>query len=168
MFDGEIVVVGRLSRGQLILTEVEVNGRPIEAVIDTGTEITIANSALRDQLLRRQPDEDSTIKIAGVTGVEADLQFAKLAEIRIGPVIVQNVAIAFADVPSFEVFGLSEKPALLLGTDLMEQFRKVQLDFHARKVRFQLKKCERNTVRIRTAPGYASRLSADRGSACSS
>lgn len=166
-FDGEIVVTARLSRGQLILTEVTVNGEPIEAVIDTGTEVTIANSALRDALLRSSPDKDDTLTITGVTGVEAELQFAKLAEIRLGPVIVRNVAIAFADVPPFEVFGLSDKPALLLGTDLMEQFRKVQLDFQARKVRFQLKRCERNTVRIRTAPGYASRLSADRGTACS-
>ena len=40
-------------------------------------------------------------------------------------------------------------------------------EIEARKVRFQLRKCERNTVRIRTSPGYASRLSADRETACS-
>ena len=165
-FDGEIVVTARLSRGQLILTEVEANGEEVEAVIDTGTEITIGNSALRD-MLRARSDKDSTLTIIGVTGVEAEIQFAKIARIKLGPVLFQNVAIAFADVPPFAVFGLDEKPALLLGTDLMEQFRKVSLDFHERKVRFQLRKCKTNTVRIRTAPSYASRLSADRPSACS-
>lgn len=166
-FDGEIVVRARLNRGQLILTEVEANGHEIEAVVDTGSEVTIGNSALRDMLLRRKPDRDSMVTITGVTGVEADLQFGTVREIRLGPVLLRNVAIAFADVPPFAVFGLDERPALLLGTDLMEQFRKVSLDFHARKVRFQLPKCERQTVRLRTAPSFSLRLSADRPSACS-
>jgi hypothetical protein len=48
---------------------------------------------------------------------------------------------AFADVPPFKVFGLSGQPALLLGTDLLETFRRVSLDFTARKVRFQLRRC---------------------------
>ena len=166
-FDGEIVVRARMQRGQLILTQVRANGLEVEAVIDTGTEITIGNGALRERLIRRNPKALETVIVAGVTGVEAELTIARVAELRLGPVILQNVPIAFADVPPFAVFGLSEEPSLLLGTDLMEQFRKVSLDFAARKVRFQLRKCERNTVRIRTSPTYASRLSADRQSACS-
>lgn len=166
-FDGEIVVRARLRRGQLILTEVKANGTAVDAVVDTGTEITIGNSALREKLIRRNPKALEKVVVTGVTGVEAELTIARVAEIRLGPVVLQNVPIAFADVPPFAVFGLSEEPSLLLGTDLMEQFRKVSLDFEARKVRFQLRKCERNVIRIRTAPSYASRLSADRGSACS-
>jgi predicted aspartyl protease len=49
--DGEIVVTARLRKGQLILTRA--NGRQVGAVIDTGSEITIGNGVLRDQLLRR-------------------------------------------------------------------------------------------------------------------
>ena len=45
---------------------------------------------------------------------------------------LQNVPMAFADIPPFAVFGLDEEPALLLGTDLMETFRKVSLDFDKR------------------------------------
>ena len=166
-FDGEIVVRARMQRGQLILTQVRANGLEVDAVIDTGTEITIGNGALREKLIRRNPKALETVIVTGVTGVEAELTIARVAEIRLGPVVLQNVPIAFADVPPFAVFGLSDEPSLLLGTDLMDQFRKVSLDFAARKVRFQLRKCERNTVRIRTSPGYASRLSADRETACS-
>ena len=95
------------------------------------------------------------------------MQMTIIRELQIGPMTLYDVPIAFADVPPFAVFGLDEQPALLLGTDLMEHFRKVSLDFRERKVRFQLRKCRTNTVRIRTAPSYASRLSADRPSACS-
>jgi hypothetical protein len=61
------------------------------------------------------------------------------------------VPIAFADVPPFKMFGLSKEPSLLLGTDLLATFRRVSLDFRARKVRFQLKRCEEGVV-IRTSP----------------
>ena len=38
MLDGEIVVTARRRRGQLILTQVSAAGRPVEAVVDTGSK----------------------------------------------------------------------------------------------------------------------------------
>lgn len=149
--DGEIVVTARRRRGQLILTQAKANGRQVEAVIDTGTEITIGNSALREYLVRRRGAVMETVEIIGVTGARSELEIARVAEIRLGSVILRNVPIAFADVPPFEVFGLSGQPALLLGTDLMEVFRRVSLDFRARKVRFQLRKCQSTGFVINTS-----------------
>jgi predicted aspartyl protease len=163
--DGEIVVMARRRRGQLILTQARANGRPVDAVIDTGSEITIGNDALRRQLLRRYGDRFTTIAVTGVTGVTTNLMLARVAEVRLGPVILRDVPIAFAEVPPFRVFGLSEAPALLLGTDLMETFRRVSLDFRARKVRFQLRRCAEAGVTISTSrPGESSRLSLSNGS----
>lgn len=166
--DGEIVVTGRLHRGQRILTKIMTNKVPVEAVIDTGSELTTGNSALRDRLISRDPSKFSTVRIRGVTGVAMDLQIARVSELRLGSVILQNVPVAFADLPPFEVFGLEDEPALLLGTDLMETFRKVSLDFHARKVRFQLRKCDLASVRLSTTTSYATRLHTDQPSACGS
>ena len=59
---------------------------------------------------------------------------------------------AAADVPPFALFGLSDQPALLLGTDILETFRRVSLDFRARKVRFQLRRCQQDGIIISTAP----------------
>ena len=69
------------------------------------------------------------------------MELAVIAELKVGSITLRNVPIAFAEVPPFRVFGLSNEPALLLGTDLLETFRKVSLDFQARKVRFQLRRC---------------------------
>lgn len=169
-FDGEIVVTARRRRGQLILTEASVNNRPVDAVIDTGSEITIGNLALRDRLTRRRKDKLTTIAVTGVTGVTAELQLARVGELRLGPVILRDILVAFADVPPFAVFDLSERPALLLGTDLMETFRRVSLDFGARKVRFQLRRCGSTGIVLSTSPFTSSlaRLSSDRevGEAC--
>jgi hypothetical protein len=76
--------------------------------------------------------------------------------------VMRNVPIAFADVPPFEVFGLNKGPALLLGTDLMENFRKISLDFLARKVRFQLRRCADSIV-IGTGTDTMTRIGAASG-----
>jgi len=151
---GEIVVSARRQRGQLILTEVSAAGLQLDAVIDTGSEITIGNLALRDRLLRGNQRKFVTVPIIGVTGVQIDLQLARIGELRLGSVTLRDVPIAFADAPPFTVFGLSKDPALLLGTDLLETFRRVSLDFRARKVRFQLRKCGSTSVIVSTSPTY--------------
>lgn len=164
---GDIVVTARRQRGQLILTQVNAGGVSLEAIVDTGTQITIGNLALRDRLLRRNPDRVVTMPVTGVTGVTVDLQLARIDELRLGSVILRNVPIAFADVPPFELFGLSEEPALLLGTDLLETFRRVSLDFRSRKVRFQLRRCGSAFVRISTSPASRiTRLSSDDTNVC--
>jgi hypothetical protein len=49
------------------------------------------------------------------------------------------VVIAFADAPPFALFGLTERPAIFLGSDLLSNFRRVSLDFRNRKVRFTMR-----------------------------
>lgn len=164
--DGEIVVTARLKRGQLILTEVKAGATSVDAVVDTGSEVTIGNTALRDQLFKRFSDKFETVKVAGVTGVVTDLQLVRIPQLKLGSITLRNVPIAFADVPPFQVFGISDKPSLLLGTDLMEVFRRVSLDFKARKVRFQLRKCNQNFVQLSTMPSEPTRLSTDSAAAC--
>lgn len=160
--DGEIVVVARLKRGQLILTQVKANGITLDAVIDTGSEITIGNIVLRKQIFRRRHREVQKIEVIGVTGAKITLDLVVVDELRIGGILLSDVPVAFADVPPFDVFALADRPALLLGTDLMENFRKVSLDFHARKVRFQLRKCTAQGIILSTSNSM-SLLGAERG-----
>ena len=163
---GEIVVVARRYRGQLILTEVQAAGLTLDAVIDTGTQITIGNLALRDKLIRRNREKFVTIPVTGVTGATAELQLAKIAELRLGPVVLNDVPMAFADVPPFKMFGIADQPALLLGTDLLESFRRISLDFRARKVRFQLRRCKSQGIVVATSPETLTRISATAPDAC--
>jgi predicted aspartyl protease len=163
-YDGEIVVTARLRKGQLILTQARANGRPVSAVIDTGSEITIGNAVLRDQLLRRGT-KFTELEVTGVTGVTVKLKVARVRELRLGPVVLGDVPLAFADVPPFAVFGLKDQPAMLLGTDMMDAFRRVSLDFRARKVRFQLRRCQSGGIAISTdRSSNLSRISMDDGS----
>lgn len=157
---GEIVVTARRQRGQLILTKVKAAGVPLDAVIDTGSEVTIGNTKLRDKLIRGNRNKFWDVEATGVTGVTIKMKMAVVGELQLGPVTLRNVPMAFADVPPFDLFGLSDAPALLLGTDMLENFRRISLDFGARKIRFQLKKCSTEGVILSTSPnGNFSRLS---------
>ena len=162
-YPGEIVVIGRRYRGQLILTHVRAAGLPLDAIIDTGTQITIGNIALRNKLIRGNRDKFLTVPVIGVTGAKMEMQLATIGELQLGPVTLRDVPMAFADVPPFKLFGLSDEPALLLGTDLLESFRRVSLDFRARKVRFQLRRCETQGIIVRTAPEVFTRISSTGG-----
>jgi len=163
----EIVITARRQRGQLILTEVNAGGLPLDAVIDTGSEVTIGNSALRDKIVRKTRDKIWKAPMTGVTGETVNVDLARISELRLGSVTLRNVYIAFADVPPFEVFGLSKQPALLLGTDVLEAFRRVSLDFRSRKVRFQLRKCTTTSITLSTTPTSSmSHLSDSTGATC--
>ncbi|NUT00180.1 MAG: hypothetical protein HOP96_04315 [Sphingomonas sp.] len=163
---GDIVIVAKRQRGQLILTHVRAAGLPLDAVIDTGTEITIGNLALRDKLIRKNREKFITIPVTGVTGETVDLQMAKIAELQLGPVTLHDVPMAFADVPPFKLFGLANEPALLLGTDILESFRRISLDFRARRVRFQLRRCGTQGIVIATSPETFTRISATGPDVC--
>jgi predicted aspartyl protease len=136
----EIVVTARRRKGQLIITEASVKGRNVAAVIDTGSEITLGNMALRRRLFGdRTPRDMQTIELLSVTGQVLKAEAILIQDVRIGGLWLNNVLIAFADAPPFALFALQEQPALFLGSDLLASFRRVSLDFRNRKVRFTLR-----------------------------
>lgn len=138
----EIVVTARRRKGQLILTQVSIGGgSSTYAVIDTGSEISVGNSALLRRLYgKRKVAGLRTITLTSVTGATLEAQVAVLPELRIGGILINNAVIAFTDAPPFALFGLDRQPALLLGTDLLKSFRRLSLDFRQRKVRFTLRR----------------------------
>jgi predicted aspartyl protease len=137
--EGEIVVTARRRRGQLILTQVRANGVALYAVIDSGSEVTLGNSALRAKLFRRGiPQEVRTIRLVSVTGEPLLAELAVLPELQVGGLLLRGLPVAFADAGPFALFGLAEQPALLLGADVLRAFRRVALDFGGRRVRFTL------------------------------
>ena len=138
---GEIVVTGRRRKGQLILTALQIGPVALDAVIDTGTQMTIGNTVLLDKLFatRRRPPATS-VNLYSVTGQIVPAQMIVVPRITLGTLTIRNVPIAFVDSPPFRLFGLARRPAVLLGNDVLESFKRVTLDFRRRKVRFVLRK----------------------------
>jgi hypothetical protein len=74
-----------------------------------------------------------------VTGRSMPATGVMLARIDIGALRIRNLQVAFADIAPFAVFGLSDRPAMLLGTDALRGLRRMSLDFRQYRVRFQLR-----------------------------
>jgi predicted aspartyl protease len=139
--DDEIVVTARRRKGQLILTEVRLQSQQLYAVIDSGSEMSVGNLALASRLLsRRKQAEMRDVALIAVTGESLTAKVAIIPMLEIGRFAIQNLAIAFVDAAPFRLFGLADEPALLLGSDALQSFRRIALDFGRRRVRFTLRR----------------------------
>lgn len=137
--DGDVIVVrARRKHGQLVLTDATVGDTHVRVVVDTGAQNSIANSALRRQLIRRKMATPRLISLVGVTGESVIGEMAILPEMRIGGLTLRNVPVAIADAHPFRKFGLARKPALLLGMDTLSTMNRVAIDFQNRTVHFVL------------------------------
>jgi predicted aspartyl protease len=132
----EIVIRAKNLYGQLIVTDARYRGRRISVVIDTGSPITIGNLAL---LKRVRTDKAlGRISLVSVTGQTVFADYRVIDQLSIAGIEFSHVPIAFADGLPFKRFGLTDTPALLLGMDSLKLFRRVQIDFANREIRFTL------------------------------
>ncbi|HEX3920041.1 MAG TPA: aspartyl protease family protein [Caulobacteraceae bacterium] len=125
--------------GQLTLVDAELAGIKVIAFLDSGAQDTIGNMALRQLAISRYPMTVLRgIPIVSVTGQTIDAQFADLPELRFGGVTLPTWPIAFADLHIFQMWGLVDKPAILIGVDVLSRFQTVCLDFRREEVSFRL------------------------------
>ena len=132
----EIVVTAKRLSGQLIFTEASISGVRVNVIVDTGAQVSIANSTLKNRLLKRARESDDEEMLIAVTGDTVGVEFARARDFRIGRARFANLNLAFADAPPFERFGMRNKPALLLGMDVLRRFDRVAIDFAKRKIHF--------------------------------
>ena len=154
--DGEIVVMGRRHFGRLVLIDSEVDGQRVWVIVDTGSQISVANTALRDALRRRgRLGATHPVELMSITGGRLTAEYTIARRIRIGGVNIVRLPIAFADVHPFRQLELMDRPALLLGMDALQLFDRVSVDFANRRVRLLLDavRCNARAADGRTAGG---------------
>ncbi len=126
--------------GQLILTETLVESSSTAAFIDSGAQYSIGNNALRRAVAARRPESLSLsrpVQLYGVTGQTLRADLARVDSIRLGRSRLGATPLLFADLHCFETLELADRPALLIGADLLGRFRQVTLDFPANTVDFE-------------------------------
>jgi hypothetical protein len=134
-----IVVTGRSRFGRLILVDASFDGERIWVIIDTGSQISIANEALRRRLERRgRLSPTSPVQVVSVTGGTIMVDYGVARRVRIGGLEIIGMPVGFGDVEPFRKLELLQRPAILLGMDALQLFERVSLDFSTREVRLQL------------------------------
>jgi predicted aspartyl protease len=143
-------------KGRLIFTHARIAGKKVTVIVDTGSQVTIANTALQAMLARRGyhlPPE--RVMIQSVTGEQMFATLTPLPELELGGVMLQDLSVAFADAHIFRQLKLDKRPAILLGMNAMKAFDRISIDFKSKKVRFVLPGTSMlPTVRLASAGGH--------------
>ena len=132
----EIVVTAKRRSGQLIFTDATISGIKVNVIVDTGAQVSIANTILQKRLIRRAKELGDDNLLIAVTGETLGVEFGRARDFRIGRARFDSLSVAFADAPPFERFGLADKPTLLMGMDVLRKFDQVAIDFPKRKIHF--------------------------------
>jgi predicted aspartyl protease len=127
-------------RSGLHLIDASVVGASVTAFLDTGSTTTVGNTALMHQTLRRRAASRdwADIQLLSLTGQVLQGRLAALKSLELGNLKLGNVPVVFGPVHTFEYWGLTDKPAILIGVDVLDVFESVALDFNRGQVHFRL------------------------------
>lgn len=137
--DPPVLVPARYRAGQLVILDAEAADQPVAAFLDSGSQITVGNIALRDAVLKARPklrERLVQVPLISATGQTIQGELANLARLRMGGLAVVNVLVAFAPLHVFEIWDMNSRPSILVGVDVMREFDDILLDFGRREVLF--------------------------------
>lgn len=133
----DIIVRGRARYGQLVLIDSSAGGVEVDVIVDSGLQTSIGNDALR-RLLASRRSQFERIQLMSITGETLNADYTRVDTLRIGGVAIVGMPIAFADTYFFQRMRMTRRPALLLGMDALQMFRRVTVDFRNRRAHFLL------------------------------
>lgn len=122
----------RVANG-LIILDTLVGGVRVAAVLDTGSERTLGNLALRDALKgRKRPHQGFVARLTSVYGATEEVE---PGEIQTAPTIsietlrITDVAIVYGDFHIFKIWQMQHEPAMILGMDVLGTVSSLNIDF---------------------------------------
>ncbi|MGZ8361225.1 MAG: aspartyl protease family protein [Allosphingosinicella sp.] len=124
-----------LTAGDLYTIEIMVDGVAAVAVLDTGARKTRINWRLGRMIGLDPATLPAGDVIQGATGTPIATSVARVRSVGLGGVTLRDAPVLVSDLPVFEVFGVADRPAVILGMDWLERARMI-VDFPARKVWF--------------------------------
>ena len=134
----EAVIKAGGAHGKLTAIDCSVDRVGVAAFLDTGAEVSVGNTRLLNSLASRGSFNagGEMVRISGVTGGSLDCPLVKLSHLTLPELEFKDCAIAIADLQIFDIWGLSKRPALLIGMDLLRQFAEVTMDYGRKEYRF--------------------------------
>ncbi len=121
VMDGLTRIHGQFRFGRLLVVRASVGRVPVKAVIDTGSEYTLGNSALQRRLgiPARAGASDADVDVVGETLKRQIGERRQVQLLRMGNLQVPGSNIVFGDFYVFKLWGLESEPAIVLGMDIL-------------------------------------------------
>ena len=137
----EVQVIADQKFGRLTIVNCRINNIRTLAFIDSGAGSSIGNMALSRAIQAKQrkgADPALAVRLQGVAGGETIGEYRIVRSMNMGELRMTNLAVVFADLHIFDHWKISDKPAILLGVDILKLFARVELDFGAEQLLFRL------------------------------
>ncbi len=136
---GFVAVPFHPARGALILISAQVGPVHAKAIVDTGAQVTIANRALREALVRSESiwggEQD---RIQGVTMDVEDGMLTRTPTITIGGLAISNARVTYADMAIFDEWHLHNDPTLIIGMDVLGLFDTLVIDYRRHELQIRM------------------------------
>ena len=137
---GFMTIPFELERGRLLIAQVHLGRVRAKAIIDTGSQGTVANLALRDALQRGKFAEESTVDhIQGVTAEVQEGEGRKAPPIEFGPIVIRTQHMTFVDSHIFQYWKLTREPTVSIGMDALGLLDTLVIDFRLHELQLQMR-----------------------------
>jgi predicted aspartyl protease len=122
----------------LLMTTAYIGGVRIKAIIDTGSQATVANLAVQAALKRRHPERD--LRTSSITGATDDVQAGRdlpIPPVSLGPVVIDSPYLTVCDLQIFELWKMTNEPTMLIGIDTLGLLDNLIIDY--RRMELQIR-----------------------------
>jgi len=136
-----IVYEARRNFADLAMIEARAGGIEMLAVLDTGAQVSIGNTALArlaGATRNTLASGESRASIRSPTGEAVQAETMMLSHLRIGGVAIHQLPILVGDFHTFDIWGLRDTPCMLMGVDVMGLFNGVSIDLRRNEVVFEV------------------------------
>jgi predicted aspartyl protease len=124
--DGLLRIAGHRVAGGLLAANARINRVRVIAVVDTGGQVTLGNRALQEAL---KASIRSKAEVMGTTDAVTIGDYSRIPDLEFGAVTIRRVQVAFGDFHIFDVWGLNDRPALIIGMDVLGAMDAFMIDF---------------------------------------
>lgn len=135
-----VTVESRLIRSGLTLIDAYIPRERVIAFVDTGSTTTAGNMALMEAAIRGGSLSGAAAETAlrSVTGQVMQGRAASLTRLTLGAMTFRNAPLIVGPIHTFDYWGLGDRPAIVIGADLLRGFDTVAIDFKRNEVRFRV------------------------------
>jgi predicted aspartyl protease len=144
---GFVTVPMKISDYHLLTTTAWVGSIRATAIIDTGAESSIANLALRRELMRhRSRYHFADDEVLGATDDVSRGQDAAFPPIALGDIVIRGAHITTGNLQIFDIWKLTEKPAILIGMDALGMLDELVIDYRRHELQILVHHDRSNSV----------------------
>lgn len=122
----------KLRHGHLLMFDMKLAGIRTKAMLDTGAQTTVGNQSLRAALSRKREGVPNSIIGVTLDVQEGEMFYAPAVEIE--GLTIRGMRVTFGDMYIFDVWKMTEEPALLIGMDIIGLLDTLIIDYKRKEL----------------------------------